>query len=213
MKSRLETALDLLHTASEAALATFSAKLAGYPYASQIPFVLDERHNPVLLVSGLAEHSRNLTANPRASLLVSRTLDDGEIARVTLTGVVEAFDPAQAFVVRYLRYHPAAQRFLPLGDFGFRRFAIHHVYVVGGFAQANWLEGTRFAGIPALAPETEQDLIERAQSMMPEGMRLLGIDALGIDLLVAGKRQRIALPERSVNDDAVRKALETALNK
>jgi len=203
MKSRLDTALDLLHTTSEAALATISVTMAGYPFASQVPFALDAKHYPVLLISSLAEHCKNLTVNPQASLLVSQTLADGEIARVTLIGEVHAFQPEAGFVARYLRYQPAAERFLQLGDFGFRCFEPRRIYVVGGFAQAGWLEGDRFAKLPQVSRATEQLIIDTAQATLPDNVQLLGIDAFGADVRAGGHRLRIAFPAGPVTQEAL----------
>jgi putative heme iron utilization protein len=63
-------ALQLLHGQHYATLATHSGQLAGYPYATVLPYVLDEQHRPLLLISALAEHTRNLLADGRCSLSV-----------------------------------------------------------------------------------------------------------------------------------------------
>jgi heme iron utilization protein len=209
MKSRIDTTLELLHTASEAALATFSVKLPGYPFASQVAFALDEHHHPILLVSGLAEHSKNLAANPRASLLISRTLADGEIARVTLTGEIHSFQPEASLIDRYLRYQPAAERFLQLGDFGFRRFEIHRIYIVGGFGQAGWLEEKHFTSLSIVSPDAEQLLINAAQHTLPAAVHLLGVDAYGVDILMKTQRLRIALPAGPVTSETLHAALQS----
>ena len=52
------------------ALSTLSRKLAGYPFGSSVPFVLDHAARPAILISRLAEHTRNIHADPRVSLLV-----------------------------------------------------------------------------------------------------------------------------------------------
>ena len=209
MKSRLDTTLDLLHTASEAALATFSAKLAGYPFASQVPFATDAQHRPILLVSALAEHSRNLDANPCASLLVSKTMAEGEIARVTLTGTLQPFTPEPALLARYLRYHLAAERFLQLGDFGFRRFTADQIYVVGGFAQAGWLEAGRLARLPSIPYAQERTLIESASATFGPDIRLLGIDAIGIDAMKENQRLRLGFSEPLLDEASLRAATAT----
>ena len=206
MKSRLDTTLDLLHAASDAALATFSVKLAGYPFASQVPFAPDAQHRPVVLISALAEHSRNLTANPRASLLVSTTLAEGEIARVTLTGELHPVEPEPALMARYLRYHPAAERFLQSGDFGFRYFIASQIYVVGGFGQAGWLEADRLSRVPSIDYALERTLIESATATLRPDIRLLGIDACGIDVMKDKHRLRLGFAETFADEASLRSA-------
>ncbi|HEV2007255.1 MAG TPA: pyridoxamine 5'-phosphate oxidase family protein, partial [Burkholderiales bacterium] len=71
-------------------LATISVKLDGYPFGSVVPFVLDHAACPVILISRLAEHTKNIGADPRVSLLVHDLTDDSQgAARVTLVGNAE----------------------------------------------------------------------------------------------------------------------------
>ena len=62
----------LLRLGAPGALGTHSASVEGYPFVSNVPYVLDGCCRPLFLLSGLAEHTRNLLADPRASLLVGR---------------------------------------------------------------------------------------------------------------------------------------------
>jgi len=64
----------------------------------------------------------------------------------------------------YLRYHPEAERFLQLGDFRFFRLDPLRIRVVGGFAQAGWLEGKQLIDAPFISLEDEAHLIESANS-------------------------------------------------
>lgn len=109
MLSRLELLIELLHSVPEAALATHSTTLEGFPFASAVPCVTDECR-PIFLISGLAEHSRNLAANSRASLMIAKTLGAREMARVSLMGEVTPIDADTLLVARYLRYHPHAEQ-------------------------------------------------------------------------------------------------------
>lgn len=208
MLSRLELAIDLLHSAAEAALATHSTTLPGFPFASQVPFVTDAQHRPVLLISALAEHSRNLAANPRASLMIAKALGEGEIARLSLVGEVRAIAAEPALVARYLRYHPHAERFLQLGDFAFHRFEPQRLLTVGGFARASWLEGERLLESVALALEDEAALLPRAAEVLPEDIRLLGLDAYGADCWRDGERRRLRFPVGPVTVDALLPTLQ-----
>lgn len=191
MLSRLERLIDLLHSAQEAALATHSTTLEGYPFASTVSFVTDEHHRPVILISGLAEHSRNLAANPRASLMVAKALGEGEMTRVSLMGEVQAIEADPLLVARYLRYHSHAGRFLQLGDFKFHRFEPTKILTVGGFAKAGWLEGSRLIEAPAISLAEEADLLAQYQSDASKGYQLMGADAFGADIVQDGKAIRI----------------------
>lgn len=190
MASRRDILLDLLHSAGEAGLATQSVALPGYPFASVVAFVTDERHRPVLLISRLAEHTQNLAADGRASLVVARSLGEGEIARATLIGELAPMDADARLTARYLRFQPAAERFLQFGDFRFHRFEPKRIRVVGGFGQAGWLEAADLLNAPSLALEEEAKLLEAAAARLPATTTLLGLDAYGADLLVDGVRRR-----------------------
>ena len=112
MASRLKILIDLLHTPGDIGLATHSAAVPGYPFATSVPFATDEHHRPLMLISRLAEHTQNLIADSRASLLVARELGGGEIARVSLVGNVAQIELSPLMCARYLRFHPEAERFM-----------------------------------------------------------------------------------------------------
>lgn len=211
MHSRLATLVDLLHSQDVACLATQSATLAGYPFASAVPFATDEHHRPLLLLSQLAEHTRNLAASPKASLLLSRALGEGEMARVSLVGEVLPVAADPRLVARYLRFQPQAERFLQLGDFGFYRFAPQRVLVVGGFARASWLDGQRLLDAPHLPLDIEAQLLAAAAASLPPGSRLLGLDAYGADLATDTGRQRLVFAAAPLAADVILTALAQQL--
>lgn len=202
MLSRLEFLIDLLHAVTEAALATHSTKLDGFPFASAVPLITDEHHRPIFLISSLAEHSRNLLANPRASLMIAKTLGEGEMARVSLIGEVHPIEAEPLLVARYLRYHPHAGRFLKLGDFRFHRFEPVKVLTVGGFAKAGWLEGGRLLEAPIISLVDEAELLARhAQEASPQ-CQLRGIDTFGADAMIDGGPVRIRFSAGPVTKEA-----------
>lgn len=212
MLSRLELLIDLLHSVQEAALATHSSTLDGFPFASAVPFVTDEHHRPIFLISGLAEHSRNLAANPRASLMIAKVLGEGEMARVSLMGEVHPIDADPLLVARYLRYHPHAERFLQLGDFRFHRFEPARVLTVGGFAKANWLEGSRLIEAPVISLTDEAELLVRHEQDASKDCQLRGIDAFGADVRLDGRPARIRFMTGPVTSEACLPAFHTALD-
>jgi hypothetical protein len=202
MLSRLELLIDLLHSQQEAALATHSTTLEGFPFASAVPFVTDEHHRPVFLISGIAEHSRNLATNPRASLMIAKALGEGEMARVSLMGEVQPIEADALLVVRYLRYHPHAERFLQLGDFRFNRFEAAKVLTVGGFAKASWLEGNRLLDAPVISLIDEAGLIAQYEKAPANDCKLRGVDAFGADVIQDGNPVRIRFSNGPVTKDA-----------
>ncbi|HEX8986430.1 MAG TPA: pyridoxamine 5'-phosphate oxidase family protein [Rhodocyclaceae bacterium] len=209
--SRLDLLVELLHSQGEAAIATQAAALPGYPLATAVAFATDEHHRPVMLISKLAEHTRNLAADPRCSFLIARVGAGGEIARVSLVGDVQAIAADDALTERYLRYHPEAERFLQLGDFGFHRLEPKRALVVGGFGKAAWIEGERLVDAPSLPPDAEARLVAAMAGRVAAGTRLLGVDPYGADLSVGGSRRRIRFSVGPVVADALPATLEREL--
>ncbi|MBK5938318.1 pyridoxamine 5'-phosphate oxidase family protein [Halochromatium roseum] len=56
-------------------LSTHSLELAGYPFGSVVPYVLDQEGRPLLLLSPLSQHTKNLEADSRCGLTV---VEEGE---------------------------------------------------------------------------------------------------------------------------------------
>jgi hypothetical protein len=189
-----------LHDNAAATLATHALSLAGYPFASVLPFVPDEAHCPVFLISGLAEHTRNLRADARASLLVHPRDDaDPEASpRLTLLGDATAFDADPLLVTRYLRYQPNAARYLTLGDFAFFRLTPRRLRLVEGFGQMGWVEAQEWQGLDVLPLQREAELMAR---LKPDS-GVLGIDCYGWDYRQDGRQRRQSF-ERARSADEI----------
>jgi len=194
MKLEITPVLDLLNRSPVSTLATQSLQMPGYPYATAIPNVLDECHRPLLLISALAEHTKNLLANPKVSLSIMESgvpnIQDGE--RLTLVGDVEQFEPSEALVARYLRHVPAAEQYLAL-DFMFFRVIPKRVRYIGGVGKMGWIEAAALEAAKRIDLREEAALLAAIQAQAPRNVTLLGIDPYGIDYLVDGFRERARL--------------------
>lgn len=190
MQIAIEALIHLLHESSHGVLSTHSTQLPGYPYGTAVPLVLDTEHRPILLISALAEHTRNLMADARASLAVvggaPRNVQDA--ARVTLVGCFEPFVPDKPLVSRYLRYQPAAEQYLQL-DFSFFRLHIERARYIGGVGKMGWVEQDAWQNLDSLTPDEEGTLLAIGQATSP-GTRLLGIDTYGLDYEVGDQQRR-----------------------
>lgn len=198
MKVPIESAISLLHEAPYGTIATVSAQLSGYPYATTVPYVVDERHRPVLFISALAEHTKNLLADPRTSLSVAKPECGNHIqsaARLTLVGDVERLaEPSPELLARYLRYHPDAEEYLPL-DFMFFCLQPKLARFIAGMGRMGWLESMEWDAVPALPLKDEAALLKKATIEAPRGIHLLGVDCFGIDYEVDGVRARQRFPD------------------
>lgn len=191
MKLSPEPALTLLHTCSHGTLATHSATLPGYPYATVVPYALDERHRPILCISALAEHTKNLLADPRVSLsIVQPGAEDVQSApRLTLVADTRRIQPDSATRARYLRYHPDAAQLLSL-DFSFFRLDPKRIRYIGGVGKMGWLEDSEWADLPTLPEDIEERFVREGQVALGPRVRLLGADCFGIDFELKGERHR-----------------------
>jgi hypothetical protein len=194
VKLELAPVLNLLHSAQASTLATQSLLMPGYPYATVVPNVLDEQHRPILLISALAEHTKNLLADPKVSVSVTESgmlnVQDGQ--RLTIVGDAEQFEPSDALKARYLRYLPAAEQYLTL-DFMFFRSQPKRLRYIGGIGRMGWIENEVLKGVHSLPLANEADLLEEAMAIAPSNITLLGIDTFGVDYLADGFRDRSAL--------------------
>jgi heme iron utilization protein len=140
--SDAERGRTLLAASRTGALATVALDPAGFPFGSLVAYAVDDLGRPLLCLSDLAEHSRNLAADPRASLMAAATGagDPLALARVTVVGpVVELHDDAREAALRtYLDRHPDAF-YATFADFRLYRLDVASVRYVGGFGRMSWV--------------------------------------------------------------------------
>ncbi len=186
-----EHAIHLLHEAGFGTLATHSSALPGYPYATVVPYVTDYAHHPVICISALAEHTKNLLADARMSLSVLQpdTTDVQAASRLTIVGNAERFEPDAALRNRYLRHEPGTEQLLAL-DFAFFRLNPVKVRFIVGVGRMGWVEQADLDAVPRLPAQDEADLVGEMSRQVPEGVRVLGIDPLGADVEIDGHRRR-----------------------
>lgn len=204
MKIPYAAARDLLRAAGSAALGSHSLEVAGYPSVSLLPFGLDEACRPVFVLSSLAEHTRNVLADSRVSLLVSGG-GEGETlaqARLTLFGRLAPVQLSAAARARQLRYHPEWEDYLALGDFRFFRLAPERARYIAGFGRMGWLDAEPPPAV--LDPDAEQRLVAALAPLLPVGGALLGLDHEGLDVRLGGVPRRFLLPAHAPGEEALR---------
>ncbi len=205
-------------------LSTLSKRLDGFPFGSVSPYVLDHEGHPVILISTLAEHTKNIEADPRVSLIVHPCAEDMQAAgRVTLVGRAERLPDKAGFGARYLRYLPQAESYFAMHDFHFYRLRVEDVRFIGGFGKIHWIRPERYAppAAPALAAAEEGILAHmnadhahnlREYCRHVHGVKVLdaamvGIDCDGFDVRADGHVLRVNFPEPVLDAEAARAAL------
>jgi heme iron utilization protein len=144
-----ERARTLVHLGRIGSLSTLSRKQQGFPFGSVMPYGLDERGRPIILISTMAMHTQNLQADSRASLLVTQPDAGGDplgASRVTLMGNVLAIPEAELAEARrlYLERYVNSKYWVDFEDFSFYRMGIVDVYYVGGFGVMGWVPASEY---------------------------------------------------------------------
>ena len=145
-EAAVRAARALLAAESVGVLSTISVHRPGFPYGSVTPYALSAQGAPLLLLSRLAAHTKNLLADPRASLFIgdrSAAEDPQAGGRVSLLGRVAPLPEGDAPDARE-RY--LARDYLALGDFSFWRFEAEEARLIAGFGEIRWLDGAALRG-------------------------------------------------------------------
>lgn len=220
---RAAAARRLVRTRRHAALAT---SLDGRPYVSLVAAACDLDASPLLLLSDLAQHTRNMLADPRASLLFEATAghpDPLAGPRLTLLGRAERCDEPRA-AARFAARHPASAGYAGFADFHPYRIVIERGHLVGGFGRIAWIEAEhlRFNGDSSALAAAEAEIVAHMNEDHAEavalyaarllgrpgtGWRMTGIDPEGLDLRRDGDVARLDFAEPVLTPAAARRTL------
>jgi len=158
-----ERARTLVYLGRVGSLSTLSRKQQGFPFGSVMPFGLDDRANPVFLISTMAMHTQNVRADPRSSLLVTQPETIGDplgASRVTLIGNILPIPVPEVAGARklYLARYANSKYWVDFDDFSFYRMEVVDVYYVGGFGVMGWVTDSEYySGKPdPLADDTTE---------------------------------------------------------
>ena len=132
-----ELAKSLLRRSRQGALATLMAG-SGDPYCSLVNLASHPDGSPILLISRLAVHTRNILTDGRVSLMLDERAegDPLEGARIMLSGRAEQAEAEKGLLQRrYLNAHPSAEGFVSFKDFSFFRIRPTGTHLVAGFGR------------------------------------------------------------------------------
>ncbi|HVW16665.1 MAG TPA: DUF2470 domain-containing protein [Solirubrobacteraceae bacterium] len=203
-RTAAEEARALVATHSICSLATLTAD--GDPWASLVSYGAMDDGAPVLYVSTLAEHGRNLAADRRASIVVAETVDPDadplDSPRVTLLGVAHRpeGDELEAARAAHFAALPIATSYQGFGDFSFWVLRVRRVRWVGGYGRMDSADAASYAAAEPdpVAPVARQAIahlnadhadallaMARALGGHPDATaaRVARLDRYGMDLL------------------------------
>ncbi len=219
---------SLLRRSRQGALATLMAG-TGDPYCSLVNLASHPDGSPILLISRLALHTRNILGDARVSLMLDERAegDPLEGARIMLAGRAEEAGADQLEIVRrrYLNAHPSAEAFVNFKDFSFFRIRPAGAHLVAGFGRIVDLKPEQFLtniSDAGAVLEAEQGAVEHINADHRDAIglyatRLLGAEAAdwsctgcdpdGMDLQAGTATLRLDFPERVTGPGELRKML------
>jgi len=217
-------ARKFLHSMHNGVLSTISSRLAGYPFGSITPFVLDHAGNLLILISTIAEHTRNIQGDQRVSLIAfdPNSTDMQASARLTLVGDAVIAPKDAALRARYLRYFPQAENYFDMHDFQFYRITVKQARYIGGFGNIHWILGEELLPPTNQLAEQETAVLDHMNADHAENLRaycrhvhgrvaenvvMTGIDIDGFDVTADGKLLRFEFDEPVVDAAMARVAL------
>jgi putative heme iron utilization protein len=211
----------LMRETPRVALGTLEAA-GGAPYVSLAMAALDQIGRPLLLLSDLADHTRNLRADSRVSLLFDGTVGlESPLAgaRATVQGRIGASSDAHDRW-RYAARHPEAELYAGFADFNLYRVEIERAHLVAGFGRIHWVGAEQILIEPAPAlMEREADIVshmndDRSDAVQLYAERLLGrsggdwrmtgVDPEGADLRRGGETARLWFDKRVLDAESCR---------
>ncbi len=225
----LGEAKSLLRRIRAAALATL-APPDGTPFATLVNVATGPDGSPILLMSQLAAHTRQLAADPRLSLLLAQSGAGDPLAhpRLTLTGKAEKVTELErraALKARFLARHPKSALYADFGDFAFFHVEIADAHLNGGFGKTGRFDAATLltdvrdaaaltegeAGALAHMNADHKDALSLHATVLagaPQGeWAATGIDPEGMDLACGDLTARLVFPQRVTDGDGLRKVL------
>lgn len=221
-------AKSLLRRSRQGALATLMVD-SGDPYCSLVNVASSADGSPILLISRLAVHTKNVLADPRVSLMLDERApgDPLEGARIMLLGLAEQVGAEQRDTLRkrYLNAHPSAENYADFADFSFFLIRPSGLHLVAGFGRIVDLKPAQFLTDLSDAAgllEAEQGAVDHMNADHREALglyatrllgaeeadwRCTGCDPEGLDLTADGKALRLDFPERVTSPGELGKML------
>jgi heme iron utilization protein len=222
-------ARSLLRRSRQGALATLMPG-SGDPYCSLVNVASHPDGSPILLISRLALHTRNLLGDARLSLMLDERAegDPLEGSRIMLAGRAEEPSGDEVAILRrrYLNAHPSSEAFVNFKDFSFFRINLAAAHLVAGFGRIVDLMPAQFLtdiSDAASLLEAEQGAVDHMNADHREAINLYatkllgaksadwrctGCDPDGIDLQAGSTTLRLNFPRRIVTPAALRQVLK-----
>ncbi|CAH1658642.1 HugZ family pyridoxamine 5'-phosphate oxidase [Chelatococcus asaccharovorans] len=209
---QIGAAKALLRATRFGSLGTLDSENA--PYTSLVNVATDIDGAPVILISRLALHTKNILRDSRVSLMLSHVGggDPSAHPRISIKGRASLTTDENSRR-RFLARHPASAGYATFADFGFYRIEPESAHLVAGFGRIFSLRAEAFmtdltgaeaivageAGAVAHMNEDHADALElyavKLLGLEPGAWRATGIDPDGLDMMLGDKTARLSFPK------------------
>lgn len=206
------------------ALSTLSKRLDGYPFGSITPYLVNHDGSLLILISTIAEHTKNIINDPRVSLITHNQRDSHiqTQGRVTVVGTAHLVEDKAQAGIRYLRYFPEAESYFSMHDFSFYRIVPVAIRYIGGFGKIHWVSTEDYLcpnyalaeqedGVIAHMNSDHRDTMQRYcqhfHQYAAQQVEMLGIDCDGFDVRADDQIQRFDFTEPVLDAQQARQAL------
>ncbi len=210
-------------------LSTNSVEMPGYPFGSVVPYCLDQTGHPIILISRIAQHTKNILADPKVSLLtIEQGADDVQLGgRLTWIADVVALkkEESEAAADRYYRFFPQSSDFHKTLDFDFYCLVLVRARYIAGFGKIHWITPEKVLLPHSFSADQEQEIIDHMNKDHIEAMikyciianvkieenepQMVGIDTEGFYLSIGERIVRFDFSEPVNSAEDVRARLAT----
>ena len=222
---------NLLNQKDFGILSTLSLKLGGFPFGSVVPYCLDGEGMPVILISTIAEHTKNILHDNRCSItIIADNTDVQANGRLCVIGNMEVITEEDEVSERYYRHFPKSRAYSNTHNFSFYRLRPISFRYIGGFGAIHWLEASEFLSknpfhgqgegsiVAHMNEDHGKDLVsycvhyKQMTITQDDTVRMAGIDGFGFDVFVNEQKVRFHFDEPISDAKEARVAL-VALSK
>ncbi|HIF51935.1 MAG TPA: HugZ family protein [Thiotrichaceae bacterium] len=224
---KVKQARKLLLSEYQAILCTHSVDVDGYPFGSVVPYCLNKDGEPIMLISSIAQHTKNILSDHKVSLIATEGgADDLQtVGRITYIGNAQKLnDDDIDSMERYYSYFPQSRDFHKTHDFDFYRLEPVRIRYIGGFGKIYWVEKDEFLLANPFSFEEEKRMVEHMNADHLEAIKhycetyeishttddipvMVGIDSEGFNLRVGARIHRIDFNDVVTTAGDIRKVL------
>ncbi len=139
----------LLENQNFGVLSTYSVDVEGFPFGSVTPYSLSDTYNPLIYISNIAQHTKNILNDNRVALTI---LEPSQAAyqnpqkhgRVTVMGkamaVTDSEESSSELLQKYFQRFPESESYKYAHGFQLFRIDPVRIRYIGGFGKIFWLE-------------------------------------------------------------------------